>query len=207
MSELKTIRCLLVRHGETPGNLEKRYVGGRTDEALCDVGIRELKAAAPAFASFQSNSRLYSSPMRRCLESAAILFPGVTPTVVEGLREIDFGDFEGKTWRELADDPRYQSWLDSGGTTPFPDGESREAFIQRCYNAFCGIILEDADPAFSVACLCHGGTIMAILSELTGDDYFKFQVAPGQGYEIIVRTVLNGLDLVSYARVGDRIRP
>ena len=203
----KTRRVVLARHGRTTGNQERRYVGGRTDEGLGAVGRAELEASAPAFAALQSNIRLYASPMRRCLESAAILFPGMTPTVVEEFREIDFGDFEGKSWRELADDPRYQAWLESGGTTTFPGGESRDAFIQRCYNAFCRIILEDADSSVPVVCLIHGGTIMAILSVLTGGDYFDFQVAPGQGYEIIVRTVPNGLDLVSYARVGDRIRP
>lgn len=44
---------------------------------------------------------------------------------------MDFGAFEGHNYQELAGDPAYQRWIDSGGTLPFPEGESREEFIRR----------------------------------------------------------------------------
>ena len=45
---------------------------------------------------------------------------------------MDFGEFEGRNYAQLNGDPRYQAWIDSGGTLAFPGGESREAFIARC---------------------------------------------------------------------------
>ena len=44
---------------------------------------------------------------------------------------MDFGAFEGHNYQELSGDPAYQRWIDSGGTLPFPEGESREEFIRR----------------------------------------------------------------------------
>ena len=54
------------------------------------------------------------------------------------------------------------------------------------------------------AFLCHGGSIMAIMSQLSGKDYFSFQVAPGEGFKLKLRYNADGLALVSYNRLGDR---
>ena len=74
---------------------------------------------------------LFSGPMKRCLETAQILYPGQTPIFVPEWTEMDFGAFEGHNYQELSGDPAYQRWIDSGGTLPFPEGESREEFIRR----------------------------------------------------------------------------
>ena len=49
---------------------------------------------------------------------------------------MDFGQFEGKNYEELKDNPDYQKWIDSNGTLPFPGGESREQFIRRSMEGF-----------------------------------------------------------------------
>ena len=66
-----------------------------------------------------------TSPMRRCVQTAEILFPDTPREIVYGLQECDFGDFEGKNYAELSGDPAYQAWIDSGGTLAFPGGESK----------------------------------------------------------------------------------
>lgn len=202
----KNVRCLLIRHGKTRGNLEGRYVGARTDEGLCSEGRRELEVTARTLGDAPTKLLVFSSPARRCLETAAILFPDATPRVVEDLREIDFGDFEGGNYRELVDDPRYRAWLDSGGTADFPNGEARADFIARCVDAFCATVREYGDEDATLAFVCHGGTAMAIMSSLARGDYFEFQIPNGQGFEAIARVSDDGLDLLSYARVGDRRR-
>ena len=64
------IRMYLIRHGSTPGNRERRYIG-RTEEDLCEEGILALKGQeAPEV------QRIYASPMRRCIQTAKILYPG-----------------------------------------------------------------------------------------------------------------------------------
>lgn len=63
--------------------------------------------------------------MIRCRETAEILFPGKRFRIIDQLAETDFGDFENKNYRELAGNPQYQQWVDSGGNLPFP-GEKAE---------------------------------------------------------------------------------
>ncbi|MCD8249572.1 MAG: histidine phosphatase family protein [Lachnospiraceae bacterium] len=127
---------LLLRHGKTAGNLEHRYVGCCTDEPLCEEGRRELtgKKMPPI-------GRLYVSPMKRCAETAEILWPQHPPLrIIPNLRETDFGDFEYKNYEDLSGNPDYQAWVDSGGALPFPNGETTEFFRKRCCNAFEQIV-------------------------------------------------------------------
>lgn len=124
------LELFLIRHGETASNRERRYLG-RTQEPLSQEGRAELLALKQE-GIYPEAGIVFSSPMQRCLETAGILYPGKTPIVISEWREIDFGDFEGKNAGELQGDPRYQAWIDSGGTLPFPGGESREEFIRRC---------------------------------------------------------------------------
>ena len=100
-------------------------------------------------------------------------------------REMDFGDFEGKNYQDLNGDPDYQRWIDSGGVTAFPGGESRDEFVKRSMAGleFCIECMKDYKQK-SAVCIVHGGTIMAIMSSLTGGDYYDYQVKNGQGYEI-----------------------
>lgn len=170
-------RYFLIRHGQTQGNLEHRYIGCKLDEPLCPQGVAALRAGR-----YPTADKIFSSPLRRCLETAALLYPGQRPTVIPALRECDFGDFEGKNYAELNGRADYQAWIDSGGTLPFPGGESQAAFAARCADAFAQAVrpLPDGDYAFVV----HGGTIMAIMERLARPKgaYFDFQVANGGGY-------------------------
>lgn len=208
MNEDGLIRVVLIRHGKTASNLEKRYAGRRNDDPLCPEGIRELESIAPQFRALVGDGRgVFSGALKRCVESARILFPDVAPIVVEELTEIDFGDFEGKTYAELADDPRYQAWLESGGTAPFPGGESRADFIKRTVESLEKAIEAAFAGRFETAAfVCHGGNIMAFMSRKTGGEYFDFQVPPCGGYETTIRKTSGGFELLSFDRVDDRLR-
>lgn len=171
------MRILLIRHGLTAGNLEKRYIG-RTDEPLCPDGITALKQC-----SYPRCTVLVSSPMQRCLQTAQILFHAQKINICEAFRECDFGDFEGMNYAELNGDPQYQAWIDSGGTMPFPDGESPVEFRKRCCDGFRQVIQQHAD-AESIAFVVHGGTIMSILSQfaLPHRDYYDWMTANAHGW-------------------------
>ena len=168
---------ILIRHGLTKGNLEKRYVGCRTDEALCPEGILQLRQRA-----YPAVRRVYASPMRRCLETAALLYPDLRPEAVPDFRECDFGDFEYKNYAELNGREDYQAWIDSGGGLPFPGGESRGAFAARSLRAFRS--LPPCPENENCALIVHGGTIMAIMEAmaLPRGNYFDFQVKNASGY-------------------------
>lgn len=171
------MKIYLIRHGLTQGNLEGRYIGCRTDEALCEKGVALLGALC-----LPRVRRVFVSPMKRCVQSARILYPGVEQEIVPDFRECDFGAFEGKNYAELNGDGDYQAWIDSGGELPFPGGESREAFAARSVRAF-----EALDPfALEEDCalVVHGGTIMAVMEAFARPrgSYFDFQLKCGEGF-------------------------
>ena len=169
----------LIRHGMTNGNLEGRYIGCKTNEPLCEQGDALLSALC-----MLKVSRVFVSPMRRCIQSAQILFPETETVIVNDFRECDFGDFEGKNYAELNGDPSYQAWIDSGGELPFPNGESRKEFALRSVKAFEKLALFSSGQDCAV--VAHGGTIMAIMEEYARPKggYFDFQVKCGEGFAL-----------------------
>lgn len=179
------VELVFIRHGAAKGNRERRYIG-RTDMSLTDEGIRGLLENKRRGCYPQADV-LFASPMKRCLETAEILYPGIRPVIIPEWKEIDFGAFEGKNYIELKEDDRYQAWIDSGGTLPFPEGESREAFISRCDAGFFRMLEslaagERRERACTAVLIVHGGTIQALLSRYSGGDYFDYQAPNGGGY-------------------------
>jgi alpha-ribazole phosphatase len=111
------------------------------------------------------------------------MFPDLKQTVIDEIREMDFGAFEAKNHKMLNGDPDYQAWLDSGGYMKIPGGESIAVFKERILEGLKKAVQiarnEGADNVYIVA---HGGTLMAAMSSLTGEDYFDFNVPNGMGY-------------------------
>lgn len=166
----------LIRHGKTQGNVERRYIGA-TDQPLCDQGRAELRGRTVPAAD-----RIIVSPLLRCRETAAILYPGKGMEIVDDLRETDFGEFENHTYQELKDDPRYRAWLDSAGATAPPGGESKAAQQERTVRAFRGIV-EMCRENERVALVVHGGTIMCLLEALEPSRrFYDWQAPNGGGY-------------------------
>lgn len=175
------MKISLIRHGATAGNLEHRYVGF-TDEELTREAEQWLKEKSVRYPKADC---VFVSPLKRCLQTAEILYPGMPLQVLPELRECEFGEFEYKNYLELQDDPRYQAWIDSGGLLPFPGGESREMFAKRCCAAFLeGCAAAEKKGCESAAFVVHGGTIMAVLDRFSWPhrDYFDWQVKNGEGY-------------------------
>lgn len=169
------MKWILIRHGQTQGNLEHRYIGCRTDESLCLQGTAALQAR-----QYPPVRKVYASPMKRCLETAAILYPEASVEIIEDFRECDFGDWETKNYADLNGSADYQAWIDSGGELPFPNGESRAQFAARCAAAFEHI----REQAEDCALIAHGGTIMAIMERFAHPrgSYYDFQVSNGCGF-------------------------
>lgn len=92
--QMKGYRISVIRHGMTAANENGIYIG-RTDYPLSNKGAAELAGKTDEFV-YPNVARVYSSPLRRCMETADILFPGVPVQTVDNLIEMDFGKFEGK---------------------------------------------------------------------------------------------------------------
>lgn len=168
-----------IRHGKTLGNLEHRYIGS-TDEALCDVGIMRLRESIE---KYPSCDMVICSPLKRCIQTSEIIYPDKKPLVIYDLRECNFGDFEGKNYIELNGDERYQAWIDSGGSIPFPNGEAHEHFINRCSAAFYEAV-KCVEENMEITFVIHGGSIMAILEgfALPKKNFYDYQVKNGCGF-------------------------
>lgn len=197
------IKVVWIRHGATISNQQHRYLG-KTDESLSCEGILDLEKIRDE-QRYPKVDAVFSSPMKRCLETAQILYPEQKVCQIPEWEEMDFGAFEGKNYLELQGDARYQRWLDSNGTLPFPDGESREAFIERSVQGGSRMlqslsqmlvpiadVTSESDRMITVAAIVHGGTIMALLSTIYGGNYFDYQVENGAGYVSVLRGISAG---------------
>lgn len=172
------MKIYLIRHGKTAGNLEKRYIG-ITDEPLCQEGISELKNR-----KYPGCEIVVSSPMRRCIETAKIIYPDKKPVICDDLSECDFGDFEGKNYLELSENCDYQKWIDSGGNLPFPNGEDPKDFKKRCIRGFDETLKNYPDKK-SIAFVIHGGVIMAVLEYYTKCGFYDNQIKNGDLIEFL----------------------
>ena len=190
---------VLLRHGKTAYNEQRRYQGA------ADVPLSQAGKAALQKADFEPET-VYVTPLVRTAQTARILFPGARQIVAPELREMDFGDFEGRTYDEMKDDAAYCAWLDSGCESACPNGESKAAFCERVCCAFEKL----ADDALArgeerLVIVAHGGTQMAALSRFAEPhrDYYSWNAPPAGGFvlsadEWRARRVLRVVKTVGY---------
>jgi ribonuclease H / adenosylcobalamin/alpha-ribazole phosphatase len=120
---------VLLRHGETPLTPQKRFSGsGGSDPSLSSVGREQAEKVAASLARRGTIQAIVASPLARTRETAGIVAArlGLEVTVEEGLRETDFGAWEGLTFGEVRE--RYpddlDAWLASPEAEPTGGGES-----------------------------------------------------------------------------------
>ncbi|MET8023257.1 bifunctional RNase H/acid phosphatase [Streptomyces avermitilis] len=127
---------VLLRHGETPLTPQKRFSGsGGSDPALSDVGRRQAELVGAALAVRGTIQAVVSSPLARCRETAGIVAArlGIEVSVEEGLRETDFGAWEGLTFGEVRErhPEDMNAWLADPEAEPTGGGESFAAVARR----------------------------------------------------------------------------
>jgi alpha-ribazole phosphatase len=122
--------------------------------------------------------------MKRCIETAYILYPGSEYIVCDDFKECDFGDFEYKNYDELKENKDYQKFIDTMGQSGFPNGESRAVFQKRCVREFEKLVSSETEDFAVVA---HGGTIMAVLDEFSKPhkDYYDWQCKNTEGFSAV----------------------
>lgn len=194
------MKIYMIRHGATKGNREHRYVGC-TDESVLPEEKRKLAATRQKWkeqGKLQVVSALYVSPMKRCRETAEILYPGIPQTITEDFRECNFGEFEYRNFEELNGNPDYQRFIDTFGEVGFPGGETKREFQKRCADRMEELLTgmadmkqdrkenggEKAEQEAVIALVVHGGTIMAILDAFSDPhrDYYEWQTGTGKGF-------------------------
>ncbi|MEV7859124.1 bifunctional RNase H/acid phosphatase [Streptomyces hirsutus] len=120
---------VLLRHGETPLTPQKRFSGsGGSDPSLSDAGREQAERTAAALARRGTVQAVVASPLARTRETAGIVAArlGLEVSVEEGLRETDFGAWEGLTFAEVRErhPDDLNAWLSSPDAEPTGGGES-----------------------------------------------------------------------------------
>ncbi len=187
----------LVRHGTTPGNLSGRFVGS-TDMPLASEGMHLALDTRPMLPPVE---HLYVSPMLRCRQTAALVWPGIDATLVPDLRESDFGPLEGQLVHEVKDHPMYLRWL-QGDVDP-------EGGIEDCRPRVTEAVRWLAQDALSkgfsdVGVVAHGGVIMGLMSQwgLPARKFIQWLLPNCGGYR--VKCQLDPLELRLISPVGQQ---
>ena len=167
-----------LRHGLTEYNAEKRYQGQR-DIPLSAAGRAMLRKADI------EPKTVYITPLCRTRQTAEVLFPTAKLVVVDGLKEMCFGSFEGRNFIEMEHDPDYQAWVQANCESACPDGERKEDFSNRICAAFSKLVDEAlAEGKDRLVILAHGGTQMAAMERygVPHQDYYKWCGPNAGGY-------------------------
>lgn len=188
---MKNYYLYLIRHGLTQGNLDGKYIG-QTDLALCPDGEKEIRRLADS-GVYPDVERVYSSPLKRCTETAEIIYPKIQLTKVDEIAEMDFGEFEGKRQKDIAGLPEYTEWLKGGPEACPPGGEKFGDFSLRCISGLDVIFSDMMKKELTrAAVINHGGVITNLLAGfgLPKGKPADFMLPPGGGYEIILSAFL-----------------
>ncbi len=188
---MKGYHIYILRHGLTEANENGVYIG-KTDLPLSEAGREALEDKYEQL-DYPKVQRVYSSPLERALQSAEILFPDREIVIVDDLREMDFGVFEGLPADELAGLDSFKKWLKGGLDNPPPNGETLRSMMLRCYSALNLMILDMMKNGITEAgAVTHSGILMNMMScfGLPKKKPMEFTCSPGEGYEILVSAMM-----------------
>ncbi|MFH1484868.1 MAG: alpha-ribazole phosphatase [Chloroflexota bacterium] len=186
-------RLLVVRHGETEWNRDRRYQGQK-NVGLNDTGQRQAERLKDRLAD-ENIVAAYSSDLQRAKRTAETIVSskGLEVVPFPGLRELDFGQFEGLTFEEI--EQRFpsenRSWLSRRIDVSPPGGENLVQLAKRVSSATDRILRQNAEGTVLVA--SHGGPIRAILCSLLEIGltfWWRFRI--GTGSLTIVETYPEG---------------
>lgn len=188
---MKSYQIHFIRHGSTVADNKGQYIGS-TDVPLSQQGIEDLKRYDELY-KYPGTPILYTSPLLRCIQTCNVLYPEIKPTVVSGLAECSFGDWEGKTADMLQSDPGFTAWLANSRDNAPPNGESGIDFTKRICKAFEGIVSNLMNTGETTAVVVtHGSVIMTLMSiyGLPQAESYRWQMDNGFGYSIRITPML-----------------
>lgn len=182
---MKTYTIYLFRHGLTKGNLNAQYIG-HTDLPLTTDSISSLKSIK-AHKHYPEVDAVFSSPLKRCIDSAKIMFPKNNTLVIDDFIEYNFGEFEGLTAEELKDNEDFKNWLHGDIYAAAPYGESNVQFSHRICDAFEKVVDGCVKTGTNnIAIVGHAGVLMTILAcyGLPEAPMAHWQMDAGYGYKL-----------------------
>ena len=178
-------QLVLVRHGQTAWNAERRFQG-HADTPLSEAGRAEARALGDRLRD-EPVTALYTSPLRRAVETAEIVaaVAGVPLEVDERLREIDVGSWQGLTRDEVeARFPEaYGRWLE--GEASWDDGETYEALAERILPTL--VELSERHGSGLVVAVTHSGPVRVALRAAGGSPFALGSVENASLFRLAIR--------------------
>ncbi len=203
------MELVLVRHGTTLWNKERRYLG-HADLGLLSGAEQELKTLQKKLQG-HSFARIYCSDLLRCRQTLQIILPesaltsecslsAMPPIMERRLRELHFGEWDGKTYDMLKDVALYRAWIDEPQQFTPPGGEPWIHFVNRLRefldSLFAWRIALEVQPMESnaappsVLIVTHGGVIRQLACMLMpGHDFWSLNPKPGEAFRIQLRLI------------------
>ncbi|MBO9128284.1 histidine phosphatase family protein [Bacillus sp. 165] len=179
---VRTVAITLLRHGLTKANEEQRYIGW-TDIPLSIKGRNMLDRTG-----FYPHADVFiTSDLKRCVETLRILY-NKSYILSPWFREMNFGDWEHKTYEQLKEDSVYCKWLDSYQQSAPTNGESYQQFTDRVQQGWKSMINElEKQKASHVVVMTHGGVIRLLLEVFAPEEraFWEWSVPFGGGYTLI----------------------
>lgn len=204
---MKTYTIYLFRHGLTRGNINAQYIG-HTDYPLTTDSISSLRNIK-AHHHYPEVQAVFSSPLKRCLDSANIMFPKNNPLVINDFIEYNFGEFEECTAKDLENNEDFKNWLHGDINAKPPYGESNAEFIHRICDAFEKVVEGLIKTGMQTAAIVgHAGVLMTILScyGIPEAPMAHWQMDAGYGFKLRITPSLwmqaNKLEVVDTAPIS-----
>ena len=162
------MRIYLMRHGEPDFPGGRKLCLGKADIPLGLLG--RLQAALLADALGGRVSRVYSSPLKRALETAGIIGRelGISPVSERALMELSFGDWEGCSWDEIGRrwPEQFAAYSADRRTYAPPNGESYAEMLGRAWPFVDALRRMPGDAA--ALCVCHSAVMRGLLAREQG---------------------------------------
>lgn len=173
----------LIRHGVTAWNKQKRYCG-RLDVPLSPEGKKQAGRLHERLKNTHFDA-VYASTLKRAQQTAGIVFKGKRIRKEKGLKEINFGIFEGMRYQEIMKKfpQAYDRWIKDPFNNGIPKGENLTGFRTRVNTAIKKIISKNKGK--TVAVVCHGGTISIYITGLLKSKKFWENVPGSVGMSIV----------------------
>lgn len=162
-----------VRHGETEWNVKNR-IQGKTDIPLNGTGIHQAKTLAQMLMEKKSRgefqiARTYTSPQLRAVKTAELAAEalGVKCLLLDGLREMDLGEWEGSNWGTIENTygETYERWSKNRRYVHTPEGECYDEVLARTLEALEVILAQETEDVLVVS---HSAVIMLLRCYIAG---------------------------------------
>lgn len=183
---MRSYKLYLIRHGITSANEKGVYLGS-TDISLSEDGKQNILSLTQQY-EYPKVQKVYSSPLKRAVETAELIYPNNFIENIDSLREYSFGIFENRSIDELSADSEYKSWMDGNMKQPPKGGETKEQFAKRVLNGF-NYLMNDMmkNGIFEAALVGHAGVLSMILYMfgMPRRTPLEWNMEPGGGYSLL----------------------